>query len=81
MMTGLCYAKGVRTSLSTCDNIMAQLNRRECVALNGSWLIVSGHLDILQHRGVQTSLLELADRSDADIALLDNINLVDARMC
>jgi hypothetical protein len=53
---------------------MTQLNCRHAVLLNGCGHRIPSQLHVLQHDGMQTRILELADGSDANISLLMNVD-------
>jgi hypothetical protein len=53
---------------------MAELNSWHTILLDGCGDIVACKLYVLHHHWMQARILELANRSDTDIALLMNIN-------
>src|SRR5450432_3743005 len=67
------------TGLSTCDDIMALENCRKAIGLDGSRHSIASKLDILQHDGMQASILKGAHRLDLGGALLDDVDHFDAK--
>ena len=61
------------TSLSTCNNVMTELNSWHTVLLDRRRNVVARKLNILHHYRVQACVLKLANGSNTDIALLMDI--------
>ncbi len=69
------------TSLSNANHIPALHNGGDGELLNGGRVVVACQLDILQHDGVQTGILEGVDGIDLDRAFLFDLDAFDASRC
>lgn len=63
------------TSLSNRDEIIALVDDREAVLLDGGWCLVASHLDVLQHSRVKFSFLEVKDGRNSLSTLLKDVDL------
>jgi len=67
------------TCLSTSNNIVALEDGWQTILLNRSGNIVSCQLHILQHSRMKSSVLEIANRSNTNTALLSDIKLGNSK--
>lgn len=69
---------GMHTCLSDPDNVMTSEDRRDGELLDRSGNIVSAKLDVLQHSGMNATLLEGLDRIDLGRSLLLDLDTFDS---
>ena len=60
----------ILTCLGNSDQVMAHLDGRDAILLDGSRCLITRHLNILQHDGVKTGIFELEDGKDTLLTLL-----------
>lgn len=68
----------MHTCLSDPDNVMTSEDRRDGELLDRSGNIVSAKLDVLQHSGMNTAILEGTDRIDLGRSLLLDLDAFDS---
>lgn len=68
------------TSLGDANHIIAHVNGRDAVALNWSGILIPSQLNVLEHCGMETSILERGDWLNAGRALLDDVDLRNSEL-